>query len=247
MELPTAEPGVATNQRSRRHFWIAISAVLAAVAAAFAWWLYASHRAAERELAAKAELAQLGALVVMDAQRKHVNSVNLSTLKSPETLNQAIARLPALSRIKSLNVDGTQFGNEHAATVGRLTHLQDLVLSNTSITDIALQKLSSLSRLTTIHLANTAITNAGMPSLAELRSLKIVDISGTKITGNLEPLSNLTDLSWLVAGRLTLDEAAIQAIGRCPNLTTLSLAGSTYPETALAELTRKHPALRLDR
>lgn len=241
-ELPAAPPG------ARRPYWIAIAVVLAAlVAATFAWWLYASQQAAERELAAKAELTRLGALVVMDAQRKHVNSINLSTLKSPDSFDQAIALLPALRRTKSLNLDGTPFRDEHAATIRRLTRLQDLVLSNTSITDATLEAIDGLSGLNTIHLANTNITNAGMPALGRLRSLKIVDISGTEVTGNLEPLCEFVDLNWLVAGRLTLDEAAFEAIGRCSSLTMLSLGGSTFPREALDELVRKRPALKIER
>jgi internalin A len=186
-------------------------------------------------------------LVVMDSERKHVASVNLSTLKSPETLDRAVALLPALPYINSLNVDGTMFRDEHAAVVGQLGSLQDLVLSHTSITDRTLEKLEALSRLKTMHLVDTAVTNAGMRSVGQLRSLNIIDVSGTKVTSNLEPLSELPALTWLVAGRLTLDAAAIDSIGNCPNLSRVSLRETTYPPEALNELKKHRPHLTIDR
>ena len=79
---------------------------------------------------------------------------------------------------------GSHSGEEHDAIVGQLTNPQDLVLSQSSITDAALETLQGLSRLTTIYLADTPVTNAGIPAIARLRSLKIIDLSGTKVTGN---------------------------------------------------------------
>jgi hypothetical protein len=231
----------------RRQRLIVAAILLAIIAAALAWWLRPGGPASEQELAAKAELTTLGALLVPDSERIHVNSVNLATLKSPESFDRAIELLPALGHIHSLNVDGTPFGDKHAATVGRLETLQDLVLSNTAITDAALDKLSGLSQLKTIYLANTGVTNAGLPLIGRLGSLKIVDISGTKVTGGLEPLCQLSELNWLVAQRLALDAAAIGAIGECERLSRLSLRETTCPDEAVSELMQKKPALAIDR
>jgi hypothetical protein len=246
-ETPAAEPGTPANKSPRRQFWVALAVALAVVVALFAWWLYASRQAAERELAAKTELAQLGALVVMDVGRKHVSSVNLSTLKSPDTLDRAVALLSDLTRLQSLHVEGTAFRDEHIAVVGRIASLQDLALSNTEITDAALDKLRGLSRLNTIYVVDTALTNAGMPALARISSLKIIDISGTKVTGNFAPLCDLPDLGHLLARELTLDAAALPALAECPALTRLSIQASTYPQAALDELMQKRPTLSVDR
>jgi hypothetical protein len=215
--------------------------------AGLAWWLRPDAGAAQRELAAKNELAGLGALVVMDAGRTHVSSVNLSTLKSPDTIDRAIELLAPLRRLNSLNVEGTAFRDEHAATVGQIRRLQDLTLNRTAVTDDGLKKLASLYRLKTLHAADTAITNGGMQSVAQLRSLNILDISGTKVTGNFEPLAELPDLTWLVAKRLALDAPAVAALGRCASLKRLSLNDTTCPQDAVAELAESKPGLMIDR
>jgi Leucine-rich repeat (LRR) protein len=204
-------------------------------------------KASERELAAKAELAQLGALVVMDATRTHVNSVNLSTAKSPETLDRAVALVVEFPYLRSLNVTATQFNDSHAELVGQLMTLQDLVLSDSAITDAGLAKLAELAELNTLHLADTEVTNAAMPAIAQLSALKIIDISGTKVSGNLETLRQLPNLNWLVAQRLSLDAEAIASMGKCESLSRLSLRDTSAPPDALDELSRTRPELTIDR
>jgi Leucine-rich repeat (LRR) protein len=226
--------------------WIIIAFILAAIVGGLGWWFRNDGQANAKEIAAKAELTRLGALVVMDAARKHVGSVNLSTLKSPEALDQAISLLPALTCLSSLNGDGTMFRDEHARVVGQLASLQDLVLSHTGITDSALESLQYLSRLKTIHVADTGVTNACLPVLGGLRALTIIDLSGTKVTGNFESLRDLANLNWLVVRRLSLDAAAISAIGECPSLSRLTLNGTICPPESLRMLSEKKPNLTID-
>jgi hypothetical protein len=237
-----------TEKRSAR-FMLLLAAVFVAAAmlpACVARWFAPGGASSADELAAKNELTALGALVVMDGSRTHVNSVNLSTLKSPDSLHRAVELLPAFGRLHSLNVDGTKFGDKHADVVAQLGDLQDLVLSRTAITDAGLKKLENLSRLKTIHLADTAITNAGMASLGELGSLNILDISGTKITGNFTPLAELSELTWLVAKCLTLDAAAIETLGQCESLRRVSLNDTACPQEALDKLAKQRPDISVD-
>ena len=240
-ELPGSPP------RSRGLRWVVAITVLAVLAVGSAWWFLSGRAASPQELAAKAELTTLGALVVMDPQRTYVNSVNLATLKSPETIDRAIELLPALRRIKSLNVDGTPFRDEHAPVVAQLANLQDLVLSNTAITDAGIEKLAGLSGLTTLYVVNTSVTSSALPAIARLGSLKIIDLSGTKVTGDLEPLQELPDLSWLLARGLSLDAGAIDALGKCQGLTRLTLTDAKVPEEAISQLERDRPKLAIDR
>jgi hypothetical protein len=246
MSSTNPEPLVQGTRSEKRRGVFVLFAAVAVIAAGIAFWHRPDRAAIQRELDAKNELAGLGALVVMDAGRTHVNSVNLATLKSPDSLDRAVELLPALQHLHSLNVDGTAFGDEHAIVVGQLDRLQDLVLNNTPISDAALKELEGLSRLKTIHLADTSATNAGMQSLGQLHALNIVDISGTKVS-NLELLAELPELTWLVAKRLRLDATGIAALGKCRSLGRLSLNDSTTPPEAVEELAREKPNLTIDR
>jgi hypothetical protein len=121
------------------------------------------------------------------------------------------------------------------------------VVSRTAVTDAGLKKLENLSRLKTFHLADTAITNAGMQSLGELSSLNILDISGTKVSGNFSPLAELSELTWLVAKRLSLDATAIEALGQCDSLRRVSLNDTTCPQESLDKLATERPDISVDR
>ncbi|MEX2167837.1 MAG: hypothetical protein WD851_00880 [Pirellulales bacterium] len=240
-DVPTSPP------RSTWLRWIPFVVLPAVIGAGLAFWQIPRGQVSPEELAAKAELTKLGALVVMDPERKFVNSVNLSTLKSPETFDRAIELLPALARVKSLNFNATPFRDEHAPSVAQLRNLQDLVLNNTEVTDAALQTLAGLSGLSTLYLVNTNVTSAGLPAIGQMDSLKILDLSGTKVAGDFEPLQELSELNWLVAQRLSLDAAAITALGKCQSLTRLTLKETTVPEEAVSQLERERPNLTIDR
>jgi Leucine-rich repeat (LRR) protein len=245
MENPASEPP-APQKPSRAGLWIAAALVLAVIAGGLGWWLLGDSQTSEEELAAKAELSNLGALPAMDAERIHVNSINLSTLRSPESLGRALELLADLPYLRSLNVDSTQFSDEHAAAVGRLDSLESLVLNNTPISDSALEKLAGLSELSTLHLVGTAVTDAGLPALARIRSVEILDLSATKVTKNLAPLAEMPNLKHLLLQNLTLDAAALAAIADFPAITRLTLRESTYPAEALTELKQKKSGLAID-
>lgn len=209
-------------------------------------WPGCGGGASSQELAAKAELAKLGALVVMDSAREHVAGVTLATLKSPDALGEAVRLLPALPRINSVNADGTALNDEQAAVLGQLTTLQDLVLSHTQVTDAGVAKLRSLRNLKSLHLADTAVTGASLATLAELSALSVLDLSNTKIGGDFAALRGLQKLNWLVLRGLTLDAAALQALGECQSLQRLSLNGATAPADAVKALRQQRPELTVD-
>ena len=85
--------------------------------------------------------------------------------------------------------------------VGRMTQLQDLILSNTSVGDTGLVHLSRLRKLTSLHLSGTQITNAGLASISGLTSLSALGLSRTQVTdAGLEHLTELTKLEFTVSG-----------------------------------------------
>lgn len=199
------------------------------------------------ELSAKAELTKLGALLVMDPQRQHVSGVNLATLQSPESLASAVKLLPALSKLNSLNADGTAIDDEHAAIIGQLTSLGDLVLNHTRVTDAGIAKLQQLRSLQSLHLVGTGTTNASLPVLGKLPSLTVLDLAETKVTGGFEAFSGAQKLQWLLVRGLKLDAAAIEAIGHIPGLHRVSVTEGNCPAEALTALQQQNPKLTVDR
>lgn len=68
------------------------------------------------------------------------------------------------------------------AQIGHLTGLQELYLSNTTITDAGLGNLARLTSLQRLYLYHTEITDKGLANLYPLTWLRWLTFSGTKVT-----------------------------------------------------------------
>lgn len=73
-------------------------------------------------------------------------------------------------------------GDEALARICNLTDLQELYLSNTTITDAGLSNLTCLTSLKRLYLYHTEITDKGLSNLYPLTWLRCLTFSGTKVT-----------------------------------------------------------------
>lgn len=73
-------------------------------------------------------------------------------------------------------------GNEALGWLSRLNGLQELYLSNSSITDDGLKELACLSGLRRLYIYHTEITDEGLENLCALKSLRWLTLSGTHVT-----------------------------------------------------------------
>lgn len=233
---------IPTKPRQR---WITAALLLVAIAAGVIWY-WQSQQALGREHDARLILDELGAVVVMDGPRRHVASLNLSTLKTTEDLAVAIEVLPDLLWLTSLDASRTVIDDTSLSAVDHLRRLNSLVLSGTAISDAGVARLKSLKELNSLMLARTKITSTALPSISRLRSLKILDLTGTGVTGGLEPLADLPQLEWLLLRNLSLEDGALVALAQCPGLHRLSLENSTYSAESLKVLLDKAPSLAVD-
>jgi Leucine-rich repeat (LRR) protein len=220
--------------------------VLAAVILAAAWGWTANRRLAAENKAAQA-LEKLGALVVRDGGSGHVASVNLSTVQTPEALAEAVALLPALSEITSLDASRSAIKDEQMAAVAQLGSLTTLTLNETAIGDAGVAQLRPLANLQSLFLSATPLTDAGTAALASMKSLRVIDLSSTKLTGNFEPILALPQLEWLVLRDVKLADDALPQLEGSASLNRLSLEGSEYSADALAKLQQAQPSLGVDR
>ncbi|HPX61075.1 MAG TPA: hypothetical protein PLN25_04815 [Deltaproteobacteria bacterium] len=66
--------------------------------------------------------------------------------------------------------------------LGHLTGLEELYLSNTTVSDAGLARLQGLTGLKRLYIYHTAISDRGLDNLARLKGLKWLTCSGTAIT-----------------------------------------------------------------
>ena len=94
-----------------------------------------------------------------------------------------IACLSGLTHLRNLTLDGT------GVTDAGLAHLcvkklEGLSLCDTQVDDTGLKNLSGLSKLTILYLSRTQITDAGLAHLARLTKLREIAVDGTAVTAN---------------------------------------------------------------
>ena len=238
-----ATPGV-TRPTSDRARWLPIVVIAGCVLIALlAWWLWRERQATARELAAKSALADLGALVVMDGDRKHIASLNLSTLSDAEKLDKALEHVPHLIHLSSFDASRTPIRDEQLKRVATLPGLEALTLTSTSISDAGLAHLAPLKKLQALHLTGTKVSSSGLNALSSLEGLKVLDLSATAVSGNLDQLGSLPQLDWLVLRSLTLEDGALGELAGCEQLRRLSLDGSKYDQESLEKLRQSRPTI----
>jgi len=240
---------IETIQPSARRWSLQYGLVraLLIIAVLVAYWFWSDRQNRARETAAARELRQLGAIAGMDGNRRHVATINLSPLQSREKLARALELLPDLAHVTSLDASRTPIRDQQLETIAGLSSLKSLSLNSTDISDQGVEQLKPLSNLQTIYLVSTKITDRSVTALESLHQLRIVDLSATKVTANLEPLTQLPQLEWLLLRNLTLADDALVQLRDCSSLRRLSLQDSTYSAESLTTLQRVSPQIGVDR
>jgi hypothetical protein len=96
--------------------------------------------------------------------------------------------VPSSPRLTYLGLGETEIGDDEViAVVARLPNVEQLILSETDVTDRSLGAVAQLKHLSTLRLQNTRITDAG---LARLRGLPLtdLDVGLTLVTDKSAPL-----------------------------------------------------------
>jgi internalin A len=127
-----------------------------------------------------------------------VTAVSLYSL-STETFDTVIVQVGNLTRLQTLNLEGSSISDAGLARLHGLTELSKLDLIRTRVTDAGLLHLKTMTSLTYLDLRNTEITDAGLAHLKGLSKLSELFVNSIAITdaglANLRELTNLSHLS----------------------------------------------------
>lgn len=125
-----------------------------------------------------------------------------------------------------------------------LRSLQNLVLSESPLTDVGLARLERLSSLQTLNLRGTPISDASLEHLQHLKNLQELYLSETKITdAGLVHLAAMPQLRGLYLRGTLITDAGVQQLGRLSQLRTLDLSDTKITDAGL-QYVRSLTALR---
>jgi hypothetical protein len=221
--------------------WLAGAAL---VLVAFVALSFVGNR--EDERATKQKLVELGALVALDADGRHVGTVTLSTIDNVASVREALKIAAELDQVKALDLNRTGIDNSDLQTVGTMSSLTSLSLKSTAIDDAGLAQLAGLQRLEALHLNGTEVSEEGLSDLAALDSLKLLDLSKTHVVRGLAPIAELPHLEWLLLRELSLADDALAPLASAPSLKRLSLKESGFNASSIADLREQKPELAID-
>lgn len=166
-------------------------------------------------------------------------------LNNPNVIYVPLKCLGGLPRLKALFLYDAQATDQGLAHVGRLKHLEKLYMWDASeVSDIGVQHLRNLSHLKDLHINNSNITDEALRIFGGLTRLETLSLQGNCFTDRgLKSLRRLTRLRQLCIGlgdtRIT-DEGLLHLHG-LKNLSLLELQKSPVTQAGLAKLQQALP------
>lgn len=116
------------------------------------------------------------------AYLKELTKLKVIELYGTQLTDAGFAHLEGLTNVEMLLLTDEQITDAGLAHFRRLTKLKLLVLTGTQVTGAGLKHLEGLTNLEGLSLKDTKVSDAGLPHLAALTKLNGLDLSGTQVT-----------------------------------------------------------------
>lgn len=170
-------------------------------------------------------------------ERFHLASIDLEGIAS--VTDDDLSKLSNLQNLDRLCLSNTPISNAAVERLRNLESLRELFLDETPVTDDALSHLYALHNLELLSCQNTAISDTGMNHLRRLRKLRDLYLGKTDITSaGISSLESLRNLKRLNLSQLQIGDEAMPVIGRMTSLTRLWLFMTNVTDSGLHHLTQ---------
>lgn len=150
-----------------------------------------------------------------------------------------LAKLQGMTKLRSLNLIGTEIADQGMPTVAGMTELRELYLPH-RVSNAGLLTLKGMPALEFVNLGETSITDAGLASLKEIKSLRRITLMGMRsmppvTDAGMAHLAEMVELrSLILAGKVTND--GLRQLKRLKQLRVLSLGNVNITDAGLVHL-----------
>ncbi len=175
------------------------------------------------------------------AQIAHLTGLIGLPFTGQKTITHACGEsLANLTALKYLRLIGTAITGKTLESIGKLTNLEELYLSDrlgpTAIDDEGMNHLCNLNKLRVLNISQSAIADEGIAGISQLPSLESLDISCTKVSD--EGLRLLTDLSLkrLSVFGVPITDAGLKVISSISQLEYLGVASEEFGSPGIQAL-----------
>lgn len=176
----------------------------------------------------------------------HLKQLRLLELDYLELPTDELLGLQRLENLQELSLHVVKsVDDDTLKMLGRLTQLQTLRLSGSSITDTGLEHLATLSDLRILGLSSTGISDSGVKHIAKLEKLEQLWLGYTNVTDTgVAELANMPALFNLHLDHTTVTDTSIDHLLQIPKLWHVDLRNTTMTADGIRRLRASAPDLR---
>lgn len=148
-----------------------------------------------------------------------------------------IKEMVSLDSLEELDLSETSITDAALVYIRDCKNLKMLALDYTLITDVGLAHLGALSSLRQLNLAGTYISDRGLSQIEHLDNLEFLVLMETRISDEgAKHLEKLQNLQVLYLNGTRLGDRGAQSIGKLHKLRTLYLNGTPLSDSGVAHL-----------
>lgn len=182
-----------------------------------------------RRLAYVTRLEQLGATLTRfndRIMRIHLDEVTDMKLAAP--------MLREFPEIEYISATTKAFDDAAAKNLACMTHLQELYIFQSSLSDDGLKTIGQIKTLRRVPMGYTNVTDQGLSSLKNLSELEYLGLRGNKITdAGMKHITALKKLTGLHIGETKVTDTGITELKKLPRLKTLYLDQLTITDRSI--------------
>lgn len=153
-----------------------------------------------------------------------------------------------LEKVNLVQVRSSPAEDDDLKIIGQLSHVDDLDLQGTRITDEGLIHLKRLPMLRILELSGTQITGEGLAHLSECASLTHLNLHETQVVdSSLVHLKQIPNLSGVALDDTRVTDQGLSHLEGMPQLKRVSLSGTKVTDLGIQEFSLKRPDVRIYR
>jgi|GEM_PF-3895253 len=161
--------------------------------------------------------------------------------------DEVAADIAKLGHLKNLNFKGSDVNDEtFAKAVSGLDPIS-VILTDTAVTDAAMDAMSGYGRIEAIFLTNTGITDEGLKPIGKLGSITELNLDGTKVSSEgMKHIAGLSNLKRLVLNNTQIDDTGLENLKTMSDLSRIDATNTKITPDGIRAIKDAIPGLAID-
>ena len=161
--------------------------------------------------------------------------------------DEVAADIAKLGHLKNLNFKGSDVTDETFKKAASGLDPISVILSDTEVTDDAMNAMSGYGRIEAIFLTNTGITDEGLKPIGKLGSITELNLEGTKISSEgLKHLTGMSKLKRLVLNNTAIDDAGLENLKSLSDLSKIDAVDTQITQAGIKAIRDAIPGLAIE-